>query len=87
MARVRRLPLDVLKPHQPDVLELARLLANQGEQAVKITVAEMDEQTETLRVEISGDDIEQLRAVIERFGASLHSIDEVMVDNRSAPNT
>ncbi len=85
MTRIRRLVLDVLKPHHPSVLELGRLLAGQGELQVKLTVVEMDDQTETLQVEITGDDIdfERLHGAIDGFGASLHSIDEVEVEGLS----
>jgi hypothetical protein len=84
MTRIRRLLLDVLKPHHPSILELGKLLAEQGEQRVKLTVLEMDDQTETLQVEITGPDIsfERVRETIDAFGASLHSIDEVEVENR-----
>ena len=84
MIRIRRLVLDVLKPHHPSVLELGRLLAGQDALQVKLTVVEMDDQTETLQVEVIGDDIdfEQLRKAIDGFGASLHSIDEVEVEGR-----
>lgn len=85
MTRIRRLVLDVLKPHHPSVLDLGLLLAEQGDVHVKLTVLEIDDQTETLQVEITGADIAfaQLQAAIEGFGASLHSIDEVEVENRS----
>jgi hypothetical protein len=77
----------VLKPHQPGVLELGRLLAEQGELQVKLLVIEMDDRTETLQIEITGADIdfERVQQAISGFGASLHSIDEVEVDNRPAP--
>jgi len=79
MTVVTRLVLDVLKPHHPNILEFSRMLAEQGDYRVQVTVLEMDEQTETLQVEVSGRDIdfERLQAAIEAFGASLHSVDEV----------
>jgi hypothetical protein len=79
--------LDLLKPHHPSVLELGRLLAGQGGLQVRLTVVEMDDQTETLQVEVSGEDIdfEQLREAIDGFGASLHSIDVVEVEGRPEP--
>ena len=87
MTRIRRLVLDVLKPHQPSVLEFGRLLAEQGELQVKLTVTEMDDKTETLQIEITGADIdfEQVHEAIGGFGASLHSIDEVEVEHRPEP--
>ena len=83
MIRIKRLNLDVLKPHHPDVLELGRLLAEQGEHRVKLVVKEMDDQTETLQIEIVGPDIDfdGVKTAITEFGASLHSIDEVEVEN------
>lgn len=81
MNQVRRLVLDILKPHQPNVLEFSQLLAGQGNLVVKVTVIEMDDKTETLQVEIAGEDIdfERIHEAIHDFGASLHSIDEVEV--------
>lgn len=82
MANVRRLVLDVLKPHQPNALEFARTIAALGEgYHVNIHVIEVDEQTETLQVSIEGDslDFERINTAISENGASLHSIDEVSV--------
>jgi hypothetical protein len=82
MASVQRLVLDVLKPHQPNVLKFARALAALGEgYQVDIRVLEVDENTETLQVAIEGDrlDFELISAAISENGASLHSIDEVSV--------
>lgn len=83
MIRVKRLLLDILKPHHPNVLELGKTLAALGEHQVKLTVLEMDDQTETLQVSITGADIdfERVQAAIDEFGASLHSIDEVEVES------
>lgn len=82
MASVQRLVLDVLKPHQPNALEFARAIAALGaEYRINIRVVEVDEQTETLQVEIEGDelDFERISGAISEIGASIHSIDEVSV--------
>lgn len=82
MASVQRLVLDVLKPHQPNVLEFARAIAALGEgYRVDIRVVEVDEQTETLLVAIEGDglDFDRIGSTINENGGSLHSIDEVSV--------
>jgi len=82
MPRVRRLVLDVLKPHQPNILEFARAIAALGPgYQVEVRVVEVDERTETLQVFIEGEalDFERIEAVIDENGASLHSIDEVSV--------
>jgi hypothetical protein len=87
MIAVKRLVLDVLKPHRPNPLEFSSALAELGSYRVKLTVVEMDEATETLRVVVEGDhvDFEQLQARIADLGASLHSIDEVEVVGAPEP--
>lgn len=82
VTRVRRVVLDVLKPHRPDTLEFARAIAVCGSDLrVSMAVVEVDEQTETAAVTIQGEDIDlaRVRAAIEELGGSLHSIDEVEV--------
>lgn len=83
MVRLTRLVLDILKPHEPNVLEFSTLLAEQGNLRVAVTVLEMDDKTETLEVVVEGPDIdfERIRNEIASFGASLHSIDEVEVES------
>lgn len=85
MALVKRLVLDVLKPHQPSVLEFARTIASAGLQCrVRITVLEVDENTETIQVVVEGDriDFEAIQSSISELGGSLHSIDEVEVQGK-----
>ena len=84
MIRVKHLLLDILKPHHPNIIEFSKLLAEKGNYRVKINVIEIDEKTETLLVDIEGDDIdfEEIQAAITEIGASLHSIDSVEVENQ-----
>ena len=82
MIQLNRIVLDVLKPHHPDALEFARTIAACGQDLrVRLTVVEMDENTETLEVEVEGADIDmdRVREAITGLGGSLHSIDEVEV--------
>ncbi len=82
MTKTRRLVLDVLKPHQPDALDFSSALANLGaDYRVKLTVTEVDKNTESTIVTIEGTDIhfDDIKAAIEKMGASVHSIDEVEV--------
>lgn len=82
MAKTRRVVLDVLKPHKPDALEFSSALAEQGaDYRVKLTVTELDKNTESTVVTIEGKDIDfhGIKAAIERMGATIHSIDEVEV--------
>jgi hypothetical protein len=81
MIVVKRLVLDVLKPHLPNAVDFSKLLAEHGAERVALKVLEMDENTETVQVVVEGADIdfERLRTAIGELGASLHSIDEVEV--------
>lgn len=82
MTKTRRLVLDVLKPHQPNALDFSSALANLGaDYRVKLTVTEVDKKTESTIVTIEGADIhfDNIKAAIEKMGASVHSIDEVEV--------
>ena len=84
MVFVKRLVLDVLKPHQPNALEFSQAIAKAGEDyRVRLTVIEMDENTETLQLEVEGSviDFEAIEAAITSMGGSLHSIDQVEVQN------
>lgn len=82
MPKTRKLVLDVLKPHEPNALDFSLALANLGDDYhVKLTVIEVDKKTESTIVTIEGPDIhfDDIKAVIEKMGASVHSIDEVEV--------
>jgi hypothetical protein len=84
MVAVKRVVLDVLKPHQPNALDFSRNIAAVGPgYRVHLTVIEMDENTETLQMVVEGSaiDFEALQSAINAMGGSLHSIDEVEVLN------
>lgn len=88
MSCIKRLVLDVLKPHQPNALDFAQAIAETGQDyQVLLTVIEIDKKTETLEVEIRGNaiDFERIKATISEMGGSLHSIDQV--ETHSAQNT
>jgi hypothetical protein len=77
---IRSLILDVLKPHEPSIVELANRLAYlQQVASVHITVLEVDANTETVKISLTGDplDFAAIRADIEQAGATIHSIDQV----------
>ncbi|MDH3387183.1 MAG: DUF211 domain-containing protein [Gammaproteobacteria bacterium] len=84
MIFVKRLVLDVLKPHQPNALDFAQAIATAGgNYRVRVAVLEVDEKTETLEVVVEGDtiDFEAVQSGISDLGGSLHSIDEVEVQS------
>lgn len=82
MPQVKHIVLDVLKPHSPNVLEFAEAIAAAGPgYRVSIDVEAVDEKTETVIIDIEGDDLvlESLVEVIKGLGGSVHSIDHVRV--------
>lgn len=82
MGLVKRLVMDVLKPHQPGSIEFSQAIAKVGvDYKVRLTLIEMDESTETLEVVVEGNDIDfaAIKSTISDMGGSLHSVDEVEV--------
>jgi len=87
MSSVKRIVLDVLKPHKPNALHFAQELADQGrDYRIKIKVTEVDKKTESTIVSVEGESIDFDRIVdtISRLGGAIHSIDEVEVLSPSA---
>ena len=81
--KIRHVVLDVLKPHQPRLSDFAVFLAGlDGISKVDISVVEMDERTESLRVILDGSniDFEELREHMSIQGAVIHSLDQVIVE-------
>ena len=80
MTVIRRIVLDVLKPHNPTIVDLARRIAAlKGVQGVNCTIEEVDQETESLNVTIEGDaiDFEKVDEAIKQSGAVIHSVDSV----------
>jgi hypothetical protein len=83
---IRRLQLDVDKAvARPDLLELAEAIDGvSGVEATNITVAEIDMETVGMEVTVEGEyiDAAELVRAIERVGAAVHSVDEVVTGSR-----
>ncbi|MCJ7478789.1 MAG: DUF211 domain-containing protein [Candidatus Nanohaloarchaeota archaeon QJJ-7] len=81
MAPIRRIVLDVLKPHEPSMLELAERLADtDGVDGTNATMVEIDEEVENVKVTATGDDIDYdaVKREVGDMGGSVHSIDEIV---------
>lgn len=77
---IRRLVLDVLKPHNPSIVELAGVLGDlEGVDGVNLSLYEMDQKTENVKITLEGLDLdyELIRQEIENMGAVVHSVDEI----------
>ena len=82
---IRRLVLDVLKPHNPSVVELSEALSHlKGVEGVNVIIYEIDQQVENAKVIIAGSsiDFESINQKLEEMGATIHSVDEVAAGKR-----
>ncbi len=82
---IRRLILDVLKPHNPNVVELSESLSHlEGVEGVNIIIYEIDQQVENVKIIIAGSsiDFEGIKKKLEEMGATIHSVDEVAAGKR-----
>lgn len=93
MGKIRRLVLDTLKPHDPNIIEMAARLSDlDGISAVNISIYEMDRKVENAKITIEGDSVSYTRvaAIIEELGGAIHSIDEAVagkeiIDDAATP--
>jgi len=77
---IKRIVLDVLKPHNPSIVELSRRLASlHGVTGVNCTVDEVDQETESLKITVEGTnvDYEKVEATVRELGGVIHSIGSV----------
>ena len=84
MVQIKRIVLDVLKPHNPNALDFTTAIAEKVSGCrIKLTVAAMDEKTETVLLIIEGEHVpfSAINEAISSLGGSIHSIDEVDVEN------
>lgn len=75
---IRRLVLDVMKPHRPSIVDVALKLSKvEGVNGVNCILNEVDQETESIKVVIEGPniDFEEVQETLESLGAVVHSID------------
>lgn len=88
MPAIKRIVLDVLKPHNPNALDLAQAIAALGpDYRVGLKIIAVDEKTENASVTVEGNavDFERVRDAITSMGATVHSIDAVDVVGADGP--
>jgi hypothetical protein len=83
---VRRIVLDVDKAvDRPSIPDIAQAIsACTGVEACNLTVEEIDVETVGMNVTIEGTGLEyeEIRSAIERTGAAVHSLDQLIVGDR-----
>ena len=83
--QLKRLLIDVLIPHEPDIFIFAEGLCKLDTvEGLTIHVAEVDDKTKTVEITIEGENLsfDAIKKAIEDTGGSIHSIDEVSVGSR-----
>jgi hypothetical protein len=81
MGAVRRLVLDTLKPHEPNIIKLAQQISDlPGVDSVNISIYEIDRKVENAKITIEGQDIQfsEVESLIRELGGTIHSIDEAV---------
>jgi len=84
-APVKIINLDVLKPHKPNIVEFGKTIEKEKSvKAVNISVYAIDEKTESIKLVLEGTnlDFDNIKNIIEDFGAVVHSIDKVVIGKK-----
>ena len=85
MTEIKRIVLDVLKPHKPTLVEMSLRLAElKGVEGVSCTLDEVDQETESVKVTIEGPSINypSVEDTLRELGAVIHSVDLVSAGKR-----
>jgi len=93
MATLRRVVLDVLKPHEPTMLAFAEHVADvESVDAVSTSLIELDQEVQNVKITAEGSTIEYdaVKDAIDGLGGTVHSIDQVafgeyVVDEHDTP--
>ena len=85
MTDIKRIVLDVLKPHKPSLIDMSlRLSSLKGVDGVSLTLDEVDQETESVKVTIEGTSINypSVEDALRELGAVIHSVDLVSSGKR-----
>ncbi len=86
MGNLRRIVLDVLKPLEPNIVDLVRKISTlEGVDGVNITIYEIDHHVENAKITVEGEQLSyrELQDLIVENGGAVHSIDEVAAGKRT----
>ena len=93
MATVRRLVVDVLKPHDPPLLDFTEQIATlECVDGVSSSLIELDQEVQNVKLTVEGEalDFEAIKSGIEELSGTVHSVDQVacgerVVEDRPTP--
>jgi hypothetical protein len=80
MTNVRRVVIDVLKPHSPPLLDFTRQVADiECVEGVSSSLIELDQEVQNVKLTFEGDDLdfETIRGRVEELSGTVHSVDQV----------
>lgn len=80
MVDLRRVVLDVLKPHDPPLLEFTKRLADvEGVAGITSSLLELDQEVQNVELAIEGEplDYAAVEEAIVDLGGTVHSVDQV----------
>lgn len=86
MPAIRRLVLDVLKPHDPPLVEFTDQIAGiDGVAGATCSLIELDREVQNVEVALEGEavDVDAVEATIDGLGGTVHSIDLVTCGDRA----
>lgn len=87
---IRRLVIDIMKPHQPDVIEFTTAVAGcDGVEGVNAELVETDREVQNVKFTIEGDDVDPsvVESTVTDLGGTVHSIDQVVCGTRLVEQT
>ncbi|MFC6784706.1 DUF211 domain-containing protein [Halobaculum halobium] len=90
MASVRKVVVDVLKPHAPPLVEFTeRVNETPGVDSASSRLIELDREVQNIAVTVEGEPIDYDAVVetIDGLGATVHSVDEVTCGDRPSGDT
>jgi hypothetical protein len=85
MAPVRRLVLDVLKPHDPSLVVFTEHLADlDGIEGVTSSLIELDKEVQNVKLTLEGEqlDLDAVTEAVEELSGTVHSVDVVACGER-----
>jgi len=88
MARVRQIVVDVLKPHDPPLVEFTQRVADvDGVDGVRATVLEIDREVQNVELTVEGQRlaVDAVEAAVDSQGGTVHSVDAVACGDRVGP--
>jgi hypothetical protein len=85
MTSVKRIVLDLLKPHDPDIREFATSAATcPGVDGVNAVLIETDREVQNIKLTVEGDSVDDdaVFEAVRDLGGTVHSVDEVACGER-----